>query len=133
MGPNEDLERLALAAEVAIAGSGSTLDLEPIVTEAVRLVHTHPNERNELAASFVRLGYGSGTPWEFVAACMHVLRWGEVKDGIQRTFDGAVAREDWRAIPILRNILNAFEDGWEDADLFPWIGRDGATRPLDAG
>ncbi len=120
MGATEQLAALASKAEDALARAGSTLVLEPYVVAALDLAKGNPDDRADLAGAFISLTTAGG-PWEFVAACMHALRWTEVRVAIAGHLDEAIRRDDWRAIPVLRSVVEAFENEWEDADMFPWL------------
>lgn len=59
-------------------------------------------------------------PWEVIPFCMHELRWPEVEHEIEQRLREALARNDWRAVPVLTHCRDAFSDDWESADLYEY-------------
>lgn len=57
-------------------------------------------------------------PLELLEFCMHALRWESLHTHFQNQQEAALARNDCRAEPYYRGILESFSDNWEDADDF---------------
>src|SRR4051812_17613415 len=84
-------------------------DVEQEMAEFLHAALDHPEER-EFAANLLM---APGSPWEFVQFCIHGLRWPELRE-----FVSASLRKDQdnpRAWGIWQELLEAFEDDWEDA------------------
>ena len=107
------------AAALDAPGSTGLPALERPAHALVELATSQPGARTRLAPCFLQLARDEGGPWELLAPCMFVLRWAEVEAGLREQLGAALASNDWRAIPVLHHLLEAFSDGWSDADLFP--------------
>jgi hypothetical protein len=100
-------------------------ELESVLVEVLRLIDSCPDARLELARCFIDLvrqpDRGS---WEIVEFCMHNLRWPEVRRAVVEDLEKAKADQDGRAVPILSQILAAFDPAWPNADLYGNYKRD---------
>ena len=106
------------------AESTGTPSLEPFGLRILELVRLHPENRAEFERAFCELWKRPDAgPWELVMFCMHSLRWSEAQQYYERELQSAIARQDWRAIPVARGILDSFRDDWENRDLFPFYGK----------
>jgi len=111
MSPLDRVTELAKAANVKIYETYNAPDVLPFTSEALELVRAHPELRSEFEELFLNMS--SYAPSEFVEVCMHTLRWSRVKLGFEELHREAVARNDWRAEPVFRHYLEAFEDDWD--------------------
>ena len=57
-------------------------------------------------------------PWELVQLCMYHLKLPDFRDYLHSKYDIAVATNDWRAVPVIEHILDAYELTWQDKALF---------------
>ena len=114
LNPIEQLQRNAKAlAGRDVFGADEVL---PHAVKALQLVRAHPELRSAFGEEFIRMS--AYAPPEFIEICMHELRWPEVRDEFSRRQSLAIAENDWRAEPVFRGYLAAFEDDWTDADDF---------------
>jgi hypothetical protein len=96
-------------------------DAEPDMARFISHAGSQPDERSAVA-DLLRNGLTDGTcPWEFSAYCFHALRWSELLDAVE------ALRPAWTNDPRKQNIWahlhDAFEDDWEDLDMFPTLRR----------
>jgi hypothetical protein len=84
--------------------------------QAVAMCTQDQQCQRELVAVFQRAIEGSGpcVPWELVAYCLRKLRWPELLIIVKATQAEAISENNWRAINILANWCNAFDEVWED-------------------
>jgi hypothetical protein len=126
MSPLEQFWSLCQQAEMAMRSPNSrgTPDLERFGLEILNLIEGHSDIRTDFEAAFCELWQRTpDTPWEIVMFCMHTLRWLNVRRFYEQQLQSAVARQDWRAEPVARRILDSFNDEWEDRDLFPYYDK----------
>ena len=128
MNPLERFRELQASAEAAISRPDSVgcPDVEPAGLAIIDLVAIHPELREEFVQHFLRILHKG--PWELLAFCMHSLRWPEVREIIQKERGREVARLGARTSPLFDHVLAAFNDDWEDVDMFPYY----APRRSDA-
>lgn len=116
MSPLDRVTELAKAANVKIYETYNAPDVLPFTSEALDLVRANPELRSEFEEAFLNMsGYA---PSEFVEICMHALRWSKVKQCFEELHRAAIARNDWRAEPVYRHYLEAFEDDWDGAQTY---------------
>ncbi|WP_137973264.1 hypothetical protein [Pseudomonas sp. F(2018)] len=113
MGPAEKITQLEKHAELAITESANCLDVIPYCAEAISLMRLHPNLQEE----FSELLSNMKCP-EFIAVCVHALRWNNLNSLIINKYSLAVEQNDWRAEGALRMVVDAISLDWEDARLF---------------
>jgi hypothetical protein len=118
MNPLERFRVLRAEAQAAISKPDSIgcADIKPAGFAIIRLVAAHPEMRAEFVTLFGRTLHDG--PWELLAFCMHSLRWPEVREIIQREREQQVARIGARTSPVFDHVLAAFDDDWEDIDMF---------------
>ena len=56
--------------------------------------------------------------WELAQLCMYHLKLPAYKEHLLAKLLVAKQTNDWRAIPVISDILNAYEYPWPDIDLF---------------
>lgn len=76
-------------------------------------MRSHPELRNE----FVNLLASMRRP-EFIAVCVHALRWTQLNELMLSKYNYAVKNNDWRAEGALRTVVDAIDPSWEDAEDF---------------
>ena len=103
------------AKETFLPESG-TEEIIPYGIALVRLAETHPEQRAVFQQEFVAASHTA--PPELIEFCMHALRWDSLRIYFQQCHSDAVARNDWRAEPFYRHLVDSFEDTWEDAKTF---------------
>ena len=55
---------------------------------------------------------------EFIAVCVHALRWTQLNELMLSKYNYAVKNNDWRAEGALRTVVDAIDPSWEDAEDF---------------
>lgn len=116
MTPVEQLVQLARDAEAKLSVSLNSPDVLPFAAEALGVIAAHPDLQAEFESVFLEMP--SYAPGEFVEVCLHALRWPSLRRQFEVRRDAAVARNDWRAEPVYRQFLEAFEPDWEAARVF---------------
>ena len=116
MTPIEQVIQLARDADAKLSVSFDAPDVLPFTSAAISIIEKNPLLQPEFEAAFLDMpGYA---PPEFVEVCMHAFRWPNVKHEFEARCRAAVAKNDWRAEPVYRHYLEAFEPEWEDAKDF---------------
>ena len=113
MSPTEQIIQLEKHAELAITESANCLDVIPYCAEAISLMRLHPNLQDEFSELLSNLRCP-----EFIAVCVHALRWDSLNNLIINKYGRAVEQNDWRAEGALRMVVDATNPSWEDAHLF---------------
>jgi len=116
MTPVEQLVQLAREAESKLSVTFDAPDVLPFAAEALEVIAANPQLQAEFEAVFLEMP--PYAPTEFVEVCMHALRWPNVRMEFESRQRAAVIRNDWRAEPVYRHYLEAFEPDWEDATDF---------------
>ena len=114
----DELKARLQEASLAVERGISTTDFERAFLDVLRFVKAHPDCREECESAFVNaLAGGSQVPWELVQFCMRELRWPRVREEALRIADETT---DIRVKAIMRDIAAAYEEEWEDADLYEY-------------
>ncbi len=114
MNPVEQITQLEKHAELALEEHANCSDVIPFCAEAISLMRSHP----ELHTEFASLLSNMRCP-EFIAVCVHALRWASLNELILHKYNQAIEQNDWRAEGALRMIVDAINPTWEDArDLY---------------
>lgn len=116
MAPVETVIELARAATSKIDETYNAPDVLPFTTEALDVIRAHPDLQPDFESVFLQMSSFATT--EFVEVCMHALLWPNVRREFERRHREAVARNDWRAEPVYRHYLDAFEEEWDVAHTF---------------
>jgi len=111
MTPIEQIRNLKQQADSANAESFDQTSIIPFATQALQVISDHP----DLRVSFEDVFLERPVSWEFVSFCAHCLRWPTLKERVEFLHAEAISKNDWRAEPCFRHILDAFADDWEDA------------------
>ena len=104
---------------------------EPLLVDLLRHIEAHPEGRTEFVDVFLSILGTPGhepldAPWEVLSFCMHALRWPEVKEAAEAALRERVRANDWRAVNIFQDYVNAFEDDWTTAVVFQHFRKAGA-------
>ena len=91
-------------------------EIIPFGTDILNLVRAHPEAQTLFEQEFIAATRVA--PPELLEFCMHALRWPRLRAHFQEQQDAAIARNDWRAEPYYRHLLEAFDDDWQDATDF---------------
>ncbi|MGJ7575758.1 hypothetical protein ACSFBX_34955 [Variovorax sp. RB2P76] len=116
MSPVERVIELAKAANAKIEATFNAPDVLPFTSDALEVIQDNPDLQADFEEVFLHMG--GYAPTEFVEVCMHALRWPNVKQGFERSYRQAVDSNDWRAEPVYRHYLEAFEDDWESEEFY---------------
>lgn len=96
-----------------------TLDIskvEPEFEKVLTLIQAHPECHVEFVDGFIEiLKDAKKGPSELVSFCVHELRWNDLRS---RLLEWMKTERSERVRPVLRDVLEAFEDDWRDADMF---------------
>jgi len=110
-----NLAALFASAKSACATGASTTELEPSFARLLDQIQAAPGCRDEVAALMIDDIRTGPVPWELIAYLMFELRWPEVN----RCADERLHSErDPRTKAVMAHILDAFDDRWEDADMY---------------
>ncbi len=126
MNATEHFWQLVSDATIAVCDpkGPSTSDFEPQLLKVLEFVKASPEARRELGQAFAEMVSDPDRgAWEIIQFCMRELQWPEVHEALQREFDGARAKNDWRSIPVLRHILDVYEPDWQGADLYAYYSK----------
>jgi hypothetical protein len=123
--PAQIRESLRQLFEAAAAKSLAVINQDDAESEMVRFLHEvkeHPDQRPFVVQLFVE-SFGDSfymwrQPWEFLAFCMHDLRWPELRDFITAKWHEDADKRGARSSTIWKDILAAFEDDWSGAQIF---------------
>ena len=121
MTPIEEFYRLAKDADRAVMSEDTRgdPDLEPFCLQIVDLTRRHPELRKEFVHGFQSVvRERSLGAWEIIMLCMHILRWPEIRSWAESRRQECVVANDWRGEPVYRQIIEAFEDGWDEYGIF---------------
>ena len=113
MHPVQQVEELARRAAAVINETFNAPDVLPFTSEAVAVIEANSALQPEFEQAFLKMEQYA--PSEFVEVCMHVFKWPNVKAEFEARCRAAVLRNDWRAEPVYRHYLEAFEPDWESA------------------
>ena len=121
MDPKVKFYELANSAEKRYAESLDIGEVEPIFLEVLDLILRHPEEKSTFIDCFENvISNGYTTPPELVSFCMHELRWPELKKSLN---DWLLIEKSERIRHVLRQTLEAFNDDWNDADMYFKFGK----------
>lgn len=103
-------------------GASETV-IVPFVRDAEDLIRGYPEQRSHLATLILSEWANGRCAWEVLAHLMHLVRWVEVRAVIAKELKASISADDWRAIPVLRHVLDAWEDDWDGRNLLPELYR----------
>jgi hypothetical protein len=112
----EKFRQIASEATEAFKPESGAPEIIPYGAAIVQLVRSYPEQQKFFEAEFIALT--KTAPPELLEFCMHALRWDSLHQYFKQRHNEAVSRNDWRAEPCYRHIVEAFEENWEDATDF---------------
>jgi hypothetical protein len=99
-----------------------TPDFEPDLLAILNFTKQNLDQKDTLVQCFIDLVYDRALgPFEVIEFCMRELRWPEVADA---------AAERWRSTTdprihiVMKDILDVYEEHWEDADLYQYYAHE---------
>jgi hypothetical protein len=110
------LRELVAAAAAAFRPDSGAPEIIPFGAAIVELMRANPRDREALEREFIA-SIGTAPP-ELIEFCVHGLRWQSLRSYFHAQQRQAVERNNWRAEPYFRSVLEAFDEGWEDARDF---------------
>jgi hypothetical protein len=117
-------ERLQRLFDLAAAKSIAVINpsfAEPEMHRFLQAVKQHPEERERVVKMFMHSmssDYYMAAPRQFLAFCLHALRWPELRDFIVTKRADDVQRRGAASSRVWNLILAAFESDWCDAGNF---------------
>lgn len=93
-------------------------DLIPFGEKILKIIESNPSDIHEFEQYFIDVWESGRGSHELIAFCMHALKWPNLKSYFQSKHTEAVKTENWRAWHCLEDILEAFDNNWEDAQDF---------------
>ena len=110
----------------------SCTTLEPFCRQMGVLIHDNQYMRKAFVEAIWELYEKSERgPWEIVSYLIHDLRWNELKPRFLQAHADAIKANDWRAEPVARNLLEAFDDEWADAILWDAFRKETSAPPAE--
>jgi hypothetical protein len=107
---------LARSAEEVYAEVLDISKVEPIFEEVLLLITQHPMQRELFTRLLLEILHEPDKgPIELVSFCAHALQWEEFREELNRLFQLSTS-ERYRSA--LKQVISAFEDEWEDADMY---------------
>lgn len=116
MSPVTDFKAIVSSAIEAEQTQPYDWDLMSHGIRVIELVRSYPEYQPVFEKMFVELVEAGSPGGPFVEFCMHALRWNSVQMAVEKLNAEAVSRNDWRAEPYYRHILESFENDWGDAN-----------------
>ena len=105
------------SAAAALGRVQSPADIEPSLVEVLDIIRDGSVSRNHtlgLLSEYVE--HGRPGDWEIWQFLLHALKWPEAKILLHAKYEGC--KTDPRNEPIVRHLLEACEDGWDDAEFY---------------
>ncbi|MFJ4654818.1 hypothetical protein ACIP5Y_26390 [Nocardia sp. NPDC088792] len=102
-----------------IETTGSTLEADPLLAELATLIEDADDADVREAVLWALNSPECEHVGEALQYFGHVFRWEWLRTEIQQRFDEATSRHDLRAMRSREWVLEAFEDDWEDLELYP--------------
>lgn len=107
---------LARSAEEVYSEVLDIAQVEPIFEEILLLIEQHPMQRELFTRLLLEILHDPDKgPIELVSFCAHALQWEEFRKELNRLFKNSTS-ERYRSA--LRQVICAFEDDWDDADMY---------------
>ncbi|GAB1270341.1 hypothetical protein NBRC116493_35950 [Aurantivibrio infirmus] len=99
--------------------SRGTPDLVPFCENILELYGKEEVDKNEFEEAFIEdFDTHKECTWELVQVCMYHLKLPKFKAHLVKRLEEAQNIPDWRAIPVIQHILSAYQEPWEDKELF---------------
>jgi hypothetical protein len=113
MNPIEQVAQLAKDADAQISITLESPDVLPFASSAISIIEANPELQQLFENEF--LAMPRYAPSEFVEVCIHALMWPSLKHEFEKQHRAAIERSDWRAEPVYRHYLEAFDPAWDGA------------------
>ena len=98
-------------------------DYQKEILDILWFVERYPDNKSEFVSLFCKIiSNADRGNWEIVTFCMRKLQWLEVKEYIENIL---ISLTDYRKIEMMEDILNAYEDEWEDEYMWPYFNKSG--------
>lgn len=111
----KQLDALFAVAVRASEGGESATDFEPAFSALLDYIRLHPDIHPRALDTLVEGVRNNSLGWELVSFLMHDLRWPEVREITLQVIQRAV---DWRIKTPMSHILEAYDDEWDEADIY---------------
>ena len=109
----QDIVRRAIHAEQLDAYGW---DVVAFGSELIDVARGNPLDQPAFELEFIAMIDSTRPGGTFVEFCMHALRWEAVRSAIEQRQRAAIERNDFRAEPYFRHMLESFSPEWGDAD-----------------
>ena len=116
MKPIESFRKIVSEASTAFLPESNADEIIPFGAELVQLVRSESGLRSDFELEFIEAARTA--PPELIEFCMHALRWDSLQAYFRQCQADAISRNDWRAEPFYRHIVDSFDGSWEDAEYF---------------
>lgn len=93
-------------------------DIIPYGRKLIEIIEKNESKTAEFEQIFIHIWEHEQGPNELIAFCMHKLKWDSLQKYFRAKHEEALRNENWRAWHCLEDILDAFNDSWEDAQDF---------------
>ncbi len=116
-----DLRAIFRKAEEQLNASDSSgnPDLVPFYEDILDIYKRSEIDKGEFEQIFINdFDFTKECPWELVQLCMHHFRFDEYKLHLERKLKTAISENDWRAVPVIKYILESYQESWDDITLF---------------
>lgn len=107
--------RKATEAEEVLERTYDQSAAEPIFEEVANFAGRSPAARSVLVEALLQVLSNPKMPLELVEYCAHALRWVELREKVEQRLEDA---RDLRARAALERLLEAFEDDWNQSDIY---------------
>ncbi len=94
--------------------------LDKFGVQLIDLINKNKDLKADFEQAFIELYYkNQDMPWELIPFCMHTFKWQSLKTSFEILLKKSIECNDLRSEPILEDILDSFNEEWEDIDLHP--------------
>lgn len=96
--------------------------LEPSLLRILNHIKKNQHLKPEFVEYFsLLINDGTVGPYEIIVFCMRELQWQEVADAALNEIE---ENDDPRIISVMNDILEVYEDEWEDEDLYEYYSKE---------
>jgi hypothetical protein len=85
-------------------------------SELIDVARSNPLHQPAFEKEFISMVDSTRPGGPFIEFCMHALRWDAVRSSIEQRHRAAIDRNDFRAEPYFRHMLESFNATWDDAN-----------------
>ncbi|WHI45952.1 hypothetical protein [Microbulbifer sp. VAAF005] len=94
-------------------------DLVPFCEQILELYKLKDTVKEDFEETFIEdFDIFKECTWELAQVCMYHLRLKRYKAHLEKQLREAQSIPDFRAIPVIEHILDAYQDPWKDKELF---------------